>query len=157
MNIIALDIDDCILPTDVNYFGRTEDSLDVFEINLKRLRMIIEKYDFKIFITSSWYILLSLDENEFRLKTDRNDYITLMGFGLMKKYIGKYIIGLSCGDRNQDIKDLKQTNKVLILDDWDLAHHNSENCLFINMSGFIDGNVGYKIDKFMKKEENGLF
>jgi len=43
------------------------------------------------------------------------------------------------------------------MDDWDLTHHNSENCLFNNMSGFIDGNVGYKIDKFMKKEKNELF
>jgi hypothetical protein len=157
MNIIALDIDDCILPTDVNYFGRTDDSLDIFEINLKRLKMIIEKYDFKVFITSSWYSLLSLDDNEFRLNSDRNDYLTLMVFGLMKKYIGKYIIGLSCGDRDKDIEYLKQKNKVVILDDWDLTYHNSEDCLFVNMSGFIDGNVGFKIDKFMKKEKNELF
>ena len=154
MNIICLDIDDCVLPSDVNYFGRTEDSLAIFEINLKRLRMIIEKYDFKVFITSSWYILLSLKEGNLGLTTDRDDYVTLMGYGLMKKYIGKYIIGLSDGDRSKDIELLKShvNNKIVILDDWDLSEHNSDSCLFINMSGFISGNVGYKIDRFMKEK-----
>jgi hypothetical protein len=152
MNIICLDIDDCILPSDANYFGRTEDSLQILEINLKRLLMIIEKYDFKIFITSSWYVLLSLKDGKLGLKSDVDDYMILMGYGLIKNYIGEYIVGLSCGDRDKDIRNLKETNKIVVLDDWDLSEHNSENCKFIEMSGFISGNVGYKIDEFMKKE-----
>jgi len=153
MNIICLDIDCTILPSDVNYFGRTEDSLHILEINLKRLRMIIEKYDFKVFITSSWYMLLSLKDGNLGLKTDREDYMTLMGYGLMKKYIGKYIIGLSDGNRDDDIRLLKShvNNKIVVLDDWDLSEHNSDTCLFIEMNGFISGNVGFKIDQFMKK------
>ena len=150
-NIICLDIDDCVLPSDINYFGRTHDSLHILEINLKRLAMILEKYDMKVFITSSWYMLLSLDDGELGFKSDRDDYITLMGYGLMKKYIGDKIIGLSCGCRETDIQDLvDKGDKVVILDDWDLQHlqDKNEDCLFVNMSGFIDGNVGFMIHRF---------
>jgi len=150
-NIICLDIDDCILPSNVNYFGKTDDALHILEINLKRLKMILDKYEMKVFITSSWYILLELDSKNIILKSDRNDTTTLIGFGLIKKYIGKYIIGLSNGDRSEDIEKLKsEGNKVVILDDWDLKKHQDENCLYVSMCGFIDGNVGFMINSFMK-------
>lgn len=157
-NIIALDIDDCILPSNNNYFGRTEDDLQILEINLKRLRMIIEKYNFEVFITSSWYSILELNDGYLKLKSDRSDYTTLMGFGLIKKYIGKNIIGLSDGCREEDIRGLvKEGNKVVILDDWKLQHLQDEdktnNTLYIEMIGFIDANVGFMINKFMKENK----
>lgn len=42
MNIIALDIDDCILPSEQTYFGQTDDALSLLEINLKRLVLMFE-------------------------------------------------------------------------------------------------------------------
>ncbi len=63
MNIICLDIDDCIFINDSTYAGKAEDDLDLLEINLKRLILIMSKWNFKIFITSSWYIILILEDN----------------------------------------------------------------------------------------------
>lgn len=167
-NIIALDIDDCILPSDVNYFGRTSDSVHIMEINIKRLVMILDKYDMKIFITSSWAHILGLENIAGRLyltlESSRDDYITMMGFGLLKKYLQKYIVGLSEGCRETDIRNLlSNNNKVVIIDDWELQHLQDEdttnNCLYIKTIGLIDGNVGFMLHKFMtenKKIKRGL-
>jgi len=152
MNIIALDIDDCILPTNVNYFGMTDDADMMLEINLKRLAMILEKYDMKVFITSAWYAILKFVDGELSMKypkehSERNEY---KQFDLIKKYIGDNIVGLSCGNREKDIKELSVDNKVVIIDDMDLKHLENENCLFCEVKGFINGNVGYKIRNFFK-------
>ena len=154
-NIVALDIDDCIMPSDINYFGRSDDSIKVFEINLVRLAMILEKYNMKVFITSSWAHIIEIKDKSLFLTSERNDVNTLLGFALLKKYIENYIIGLSCGDREKDIRKLqKEGNKIVILDDWKLQYLQDEdktkNTLYIEMSGFIDGNVGFMIDQFMK-------
>ena len=47
-----------IFINDSTYAGEAEDALDLLEINLKRLLLIINKWDFKVFITSSWYSIL---------------------------------------------------------------------------------------------------
>lgn len=60
-NVLALDIDDCILPSEGTYFGRVHDTLEILELNLKRIKMMLDKYNMKVFITSSWYIHLTLD------------------------------------------------------------------------------------------------
>jgi len=157
-NIIALDIDDCILPSDGNYFGRTSDSLDIFVINLKRLVMICDKYKAKIFLTSSWSTILSLNKfNEISLR-DRELTKSLeemyyykyenMAFAYLKYYLDGYIIGLSCGNRYKDIKKLKKENKVVIIDDWDLEELSDEKCLYIETIGLITNKAGYEINNF---------
>ena len=158
MNIICLDIDDCILPTNNNYFGRTDDDIQILEINFKRLRMIMDKYDMKVFITSSWAHILELEGDYLSLSSERSDFTTLMGFGLMQRYIGRDIVGLSCGCRETDIRKLqKEGHKIVIMDDWKLQHLQDEdktgNTLYIEMIGFLDGNVGFMIDRFMKLDE----
>ena len=153
MNIIALDIDDCILPTNVNYFGMTDDADAIFEINLKRLEMIIEKYNMKVFITSAWYSILTLENGILDLKYHKKEgNSTFRQFKLLNKHIGKYVIGLSCGNRETDIDILSTDNQVVILDDMDLTHLENENCLFCMTKGFISGNHGYKIKKFIEKK-----
>lgn len=153
-NVLALDIDDAILPSDSNYFGRTNDSLEIFEINLKRLVMILDKYDMEVFITSSWYVILKLVQGKLLpsiryIQTDR-----IAQFDLLKKYLDERVIGLSCGDRETDINILcKKGYKVVIIDDMDLSHLENENCLFCDTRGLITGNIGYKIHKFMEKRE----
>ena len=84
MNIICLDIDDCIFINDSTYAGEAEDALDLLEINLKRLLLIINKWDFKVFITSSWFSILILEENNMDLSEikDKN-YIFLKTNGLI--------------------------------------------------------------------------
>ena len=44
MNICCLDFDDCIFPSSSNYFGKTSDSLEILELNLKRLTMILNNF-----------------------------------------------------------------------------------------------------------------
>lgn len=151
MNIVALDIDDCILPTNMNYFGRTDDANDMLEINLKRLLMILQKYDMKVFITSAWYAILNLDNGNLSLKYHKENTNTSKQFNLINKYIGDYVIGLSCGNRETDIKKLSIDNKVVIIDDIDLNHLENDNCLYCRVRGFINGNIGYKIKNFFDK------
>ena len=163
MNIIALDIDDCIFPTDQNYFGQTSDSLQMLEINLKRLVMICEKYNMNIFITSAWYSImtfkdgiLTLDDRGLSKEVESKGWYATetKAFNLIKKYIEKYIIGLSSGNRDTDIELLKEKHKVVIIDDMDLEHHISENCIYCYIHGFIDGGVGYKINNFLGEKHD---
>ncbi len=156
MNIIALDIDDAILPSDSNYFGSTDDSLELLEINLKRLCMICDKYDMEIFITSDWSNILSLDGKNIQGKEKfiyKNQISQLV---LLKKYLDGRVIGLSCGSRKVDIETLLiQKHKVVIIDDMNLQFldNEDENCLFCKTIGYISGNIGYKIHIFMERGE----
>ena len=164
-NIICLDIDDCIFPTNINYFGKTSDALDIFEINLKRLVMILEKYDLKLFMTSSWYHLYNYKDGcNGKLKPNDNAEIQFeydeeikKAHNLMVKYIEKYFIGMSSGDRSQDVINLLQNeeiNKIIVMDDWDLQKECdlSNRALYIPMYGYIDANVGFMIHKFMMED-----
>lgn len=156
MKIIALDIDDCIFPNDNTYMGRTSDSLEILEINLKRLVLILNKFDAKIFITSSWYSILKLENN----KLSYLNYDTLakekelyqheyLGYLCIKKYLEKYIIDMSCGNRITDIKHLLDIGcKVIALDDIDLSEIEHNNYLYLETVGLIDNRKLCKINKF---------
>lgn len=151
-NVIALDLDDAILPSDSNYFGRTDDSLELFEINLKRLVMISDKYNMEIFITSSWYIILELEGKNLLPKKAHMYADRIAQFDLLKKYLDGRVMGLSCGNRETDINILcKKGYKVVIIDDIDLSHLENKNCLFCDTRGLITGNIGYKINNFLSK------
>lgn len=39
------------------------DNFEMLEINLKRLQKILDFYDAKVFITSSWYSILKLEDS----------------------------------------------------------------------------------------------
>ena len=157
--VCCLDFDDCIFPSDINYFGKTDDSLTLLEINLKRLELIIKQYNCKVFITSSWCSImtfsngvLTLNDRGLSAETVSKGYYALetKAFNLIKLYLEKYIIGLSSGNRNDDIEMLKEDYNVIILDDMDLKEHESDNCIYCYVHGFIDGNIGYKIHNFLK-------
>lgn len=161
MRIICLDIDDCILPSDQNYFGKTDDSLELLEINLKRLNMITEKYNAKIFITSSWYSIMTFKDGILTLNNrglskevaEKGWYLLeTKAFNLIKKYLEKDIIGLSGGNRNADINNLKEEHSIVIIDDMELSQHEDDNCVYCYTHGFIDGSIGYKIHNFWKED-----
>ena len=165
--IICLDFDDCILPSNNNYFGYTDDNMRIAEINLQRIKMICEKYGAKIFITSSWYTLLKFkSRGKFKnitLNVKSDDYHcidadTHLFVGLLQKYIGKYIVSLSEGNRDKDIEKLKQDplNKIVVIDDMDLSEHSSDKCLFLYTNGLITNQMGYFIDKFFEPERYQL-
>ena len=159
MNIICLDIDDCIFINDSTYAGEAEDALDLLEINLKRLLLIINKWDFKVFITSSWFSILILEENNILYNNpsyglpNKSYYdLEFKAFNILSKYLNGYVIGLSCGDRFRDIENLlKEGHNIVAIDDMDLSEIKDDNYIFLKTNGFIDNKSIYKIKQFIEK------
>ncbi len=164
MYIIALDIDDCIYPSNVNYFGLTNDDFEMLEINLKRLVMILDKYNMMVFMTSSFYSRVRLEGKDLKWGCDSKHGIKHPPYyqydkemmRLLQKYLDGYWYGLSCGGRGSDVRRLvNEHNKVIILDDMPLDSFNiddvdSNKYTYIKTIGFINGNVGYRIKNFIE-------
>ena len=159
---ICLDIDDCIFLTRNNWVTAMEDNFEMLEINLKRLQKILDFYDAKIFITSSWYSILKLEDSNiiydnpaYGLPSKSYYDEEFKAFELLQKYLNGYVIGLSCGDRFTDIRNLlEQNHKVIAIDDMDLSDIEHENYLYLKVNGFIQNIHLYEIYNFMKKETN---
>lgn len=163
MNIICLDIDDCILNSNTTYAGNTEDDLELLEINLKRIVKIIQKWDCKIFITSAWRTILKLEDNNLIYKgyysekskqIEKSYYRTeINAFNLISKYLNGYVIGLSCGSRERDILNLlKEGHKVIAFDDIDLSEINHENYLYLYVDGFVSNHHLFRIYNFIENK-----
>lgn len=160
MNIICLDIDDCIFNSHSTYAGYIEDDLEVLEINLKRIVKIIKKWDFKIFITSSWYLILKLENNNLKYLNESN-YLQnkpyyqkeYEAFKLLSKYLNGHVIGLSCGNREDDIINLlKDNHKVIAFDDMDLSKIVNQNYLYLCVDGFVSNHILFKIYNFIENK-----
>ena len=159
---ICLDIDDCIFLNRNNWVTAMEDNFEMLEINLKRLQKILDFYDAKIFITSSWYSILKLEDSN--IIYDNPAYglpgksyydEEFKAFELLQKYLNGYVVGLSCGNRKRDIVNLlEQNHKVIAIDDMDLSDIEHENYLYLKVNGFIQNIHLYEIYNFMKKETN---
>lgn len=158
MRIICLDIDDAILPSNNTYFGQVDDNFQILELNMKRIQMMINKYNMKVFITASFYSSLILDENgNVKLKNINSinpKSYEVNALNLISKYLDGYVIGLSSGDRFEDIKELLNEGHVVIaIDDMDLSSIEHDNFLFIETHGFITNNLTFKINSFIKVRE----
>ena len=158
-NIICLDIDDCIFLNSNSWVGELDDNFDLLEINLKRLIKVLDKFNAKIFITSSWYSILILENNNLIYNNDGyglsgKDYyeIEYKAFQLIKKYLDGYVIGLSCGSRTKDIQLLcmNNQNKILALDDMDLSNLFFDNYLYLPINGLITNKDLCEINKFFE-------
>lgn len=156
--IICLDIDDCIFLNRNTWVCDMTDNMDMLEINLKRLQKILDFYSAKIFITSSWYSILKLEGNN--IIYDNQCYglpgksyydEEFKAFELLQKYLNGYVIGLSGGNRFEDIRNLlEQNHKVIAIDDSDLSEIKDENYLYLRVNGFITNKDLYLIYNFMK-------
>ncbi len=172
MIILALDIDDCIYPNDNSYFGRLDDSLDVLKMNMKRIKMMLEKYKIQVFITSSWYMNLTLHEdltitykNRFAGSGIEESYYAheVEAFAIMREVLDGHVIGLSKGNRYDDIKKLLEDGCIVIsFDDMDLSFARlgvspelEKNYKFIKLAGFITNDKTCEINKFMKQYNRG--
>lgn len=168
MFILALDIDDCIYPNNNTYLGRMDDSLDILKMNVKRIQMMIEKYKMQIFITSSWYIILNIEPDGtvsysnkfFDEVSDKSFYIQeKMAFDIMKPLFDYNVVGLSKGDRYQDIKRLLENGCVVLsFDDMDLSNDKIDvepvffkNYKYIKMNGFLTNDKIFEINSFLSK------
>ena len=158
--IICLDIDDCIFLNRNTWVTAMEDNFEMLEINLKRLQKILDFYDAKVFITSSWYSILKLEDSN--IIYDNPAYglpgksyydEEFKAFELLQKYLNGYVIGLSCGNRFTDIRNLlEQKHKVIAIDDMDLSEIVHENYLYLKVNGLILNIHLYEIYNFMQKE-----
>ena len=161
--IICLDIDDCIFLNRNTWVTAMEDNFEILEINLKRLRKILDFYDAKIFLTSAWSSILKLEDSN--IFYDNPAYglpgksyydEEFKAFELLEKYLNGYVIGLSCGNRKRDILNLlEQNNKIIAIDDMDLSEIEHENYLYLKVNGFIQNIHLYEIYNFMQLTERG--
>ena len=158
---ICLDIDDCIFLNRNNWVTAMEDNFEMLEINLKRLQKILDFYDAKIFITSAWSSILKLEDSN--IIYDNPAYglpgksyydEEFKAFELLQKYLNGYVIGLSCGNRFTDIRNLlEQNHKIIAIDDMDLSEIEHVNYLYLNVNGFITNMDLYRIYNFMQLTE----
>lgn len=158
MTIFALDIDDCIFLNNNTWCCKMNDNMEILEINLKRLQKLLNNYDAKVFITSSWSTILKLENNN--IIYDNEGYglpgksyydEEYKAFKLLEKYLNSYVIGLSEGNRFTDIRTLLEDNhKVIAIDDMDLSEIAHDNFLFLKINGLIQNIDLYKIYKFIE-------
>lgn len=173
--ILALDIDDCIYPTNNTYLGRVDDNLEILKLNMRRISMMVEKYDMDVFITSAWFSVLEInDDNTLGYEREEiaktNDYFAeeYSAFKLIRDGIGNRVVGLSCGDRYKDITKLLNDGYVVVsMDDMDLQPEKitklsdtkiedevlMKNYLFLETTGFITNRLTYKLFRFMNNHK----
>lgn len=158
MTIFALDIDDCIFLNNNTWCCDMNDNMEILEINLKRIQKLLNHYNAKIFITSSWSTILKLENNNIiynnaGYKLPGKSYYDeeFKAFKLLEKYLNSYVIGLSEGNRFTDIRTLLENNhKVIAIDDSDLSGIVHNNFLFLKINGLIQNIHLYQIHNFMK-------
>jgi hypothetical protein len=156
--VICLDIDDCILPSNQTWLGTTDDSLDILKLNMVRIQMILEKakhLNAKIFIISSWSSILSVENDSLVFeKSHRTHSIhkeEQKVLAVIKQYTDNHIMGISCGNRRTDIKNLLiEGYKVIAIDDMDLSDIRSKKYLFLMVTGFITNAHGYEVKCFIE-------
>lgn len=158
-NYILLDIDDCIFPNCNLWCGQGDpkDDLIIAEINIKRLKLICEKWDLKICIISSM-------ASSFILKED-GVYYNMEGYvydpeveiaNLLRKYLSDYIKDISSGNKRRDIHnyiDKKEVDKILVIEDSDFSDiiDKYNNVHWINTKGFLTGGLIYKIKNIIEE------
>jgi len=165
-NILCLDIDDALLPAKNFFVGTNDDVFDVFEMNMKRIHMFIEKYDMGVFITSSWYTRFTIDNGNDLGYKQKSFFIEneIKVYDILKQYTQGRIVGLSCGSRIKDIITLLNRNHcVVAMDDMDLSRDviNSydstflspdildKNYLFVKIEGFFTNRIAYSMFQFL--------
>ena len=159
MNIIALDIDDCILPSEQTYFGETDDALALLEINLKRLVLMCNKWDMKIFIISAWSGNLTTDENGnlYLINKDLGDleFKGISSGNMICEYLSGYIHGIKTCDKEEAIRLLLEAgHKVVTIEDTDFSHIIHDNHLFCKTYGFISNRHSYLIKNFIENAKD---
>jgi len=137
--IICFDIDDCILPH-YNMLPKKH-RLQIFKLNLERLVHLCQQTGAKLFMTSSWGMILKLDNGylTFKDEFDYGDEFEQEVVEIMNSYLQPYIIGVSCGDRREDIKILllQENTLIVAIDDMDLSDIERDNFKYIKVETMI--------------------
>ena len=137
--IICFDIDDCILPH-YNMLSK-EHRLQIFKLNLERLIHLCQQTDAKLFMTSSWGMILKVDNGylTFKDEFDYGDEFEQEVVDIMNSYLQPYIVGISCGDRREDIEILLSQENILVvaIDDMNLSGIKDKNFKYVNVETMI--------------------
>jgi len=137
--IICFDIDDCILPH-YNMLPK-EHRLQIFKLNLERLVHLCQQTGAELFMTSSWGMILKLDNGylTFKDEFDYGDEFEQEVVNIMNSHLQPYIVGVSCGDRREDIKILllQEDTLVVAIDDMDLSDIKDKNFKYFNVETMI--------------------
>lgn len=163
MNIICLDIDDCILPNYniMSHYINFELPVKQLELNLIKLKSLCELENAKIFITSSWSQMLIFwpefnsftlkDEDKIEFDLEDNQFMN-KAYSLLSSYLNGLIIGISSGDRFIDIKQLSSisSNKIVVFDDWNLDSLSSSNVKIFRVMGSLDNYIVFHAQKFFR-------
>ena len=152
--IICFDIDDCILPH-YNMLPK-EHRLQIFKLNLERLVHLCQQTGAKLFMTSSWGMLFKINDNEVILFKDEFDYgdeFEQEVVEIMNSYLQPYMIGVSCGDRREDIKTLllQEDTLIVAIDDMDLSDIERDNFKYIKVETMITDRQLRDIKSFLKE------
>jgi len=151
--IVCLDFDDCIIPWG-NYDGEGTLKLDFIKKETDKNSKIITDFckenNFKIFLTTSWSIILDNNLNLIAEFKENQNFLDIMF-----KHFKKFIIGKNeYSDREIAIRQLlKQGNFVVAIDDMPLGHIQHENYIYIKS---IDGkNLKENLEKIKERIKNG--
>jgi hypothetical protein len=143
-SLVILTINDTLLPSTVkkNY---SNESLDIFKINCKRLSAFCEETGSKI--------ILMVNGDEFFLYHN-----TICINTIYQKTLGIHTIGASKENINSEIKKARQNRKidiVLVINSVDLSTecNNRDNSYFFKSNGFIDADTIFKLTKAIKDFE----
>ena len=169
MNILSIDIDDCIFPSVVKTSYNDEDlSIETLEINLKRIKKFIENENVYIFIHSSWYSILDYwkDSMSVSLKDAYDEYfksleekkdnkldVNRQAYKLIIKYLNGRIIGIRKNDeeRIESILNFDNgENKIIVIDDFDLKEIKNKNILVCVINDYISNECFMKFSYFLK-------
>ncbi len=156
MKIICLDIDDCLYPVvhdeESIYLNRLI-ALKQFELNLLKIQKICLSKNIKIHITSSWGQFLEFDEFGILQIINKSSDYYIKGYLLIKKYLNSLITGIDkYNNRTFYIESIKEKNRVLVLDDIDLKHVESQNCKYIKVNNHLDNLTCMTVLNFFKKD-----
>jgi len=135
-NLICLDFDDCLIPWGNYNFKETPDLNHIKKETDKNSKIIADfckENGFKIFLTTSWAMVL--DDN---LKLISSFEENQKFLDIMFKHFKKFVIGKDPYiERELSIRRLlKQNNFVIAIDDMPLGHIHHENYIYIKT---IDG------------------
>jgi len=102
---------------------------------------LCQQTDAKLFMTSSWGMILKLDNGylTFKDEFDYGDEFEQEVVEIMNSYLQPYIVGVSCGDRREDIKILLLQENILVMaiDDMNLSDIKDKNFKYINVETMI--------------------
>ncbi len=164
--IILLDIDDTILPSIQTHAGIIRDNKIIFDLNIRRLKALCEKFDLDVAIFSDW----STHIKKIRLTADcdLNNYV--YSYTGSNKKEGAYfddlkdaLFGRIVDSRDGYSKEsyIKKTiqdakyNRIIVLDDSNFSSccNYNNGSFYIRGCGFITNPMMGEIKNIMTKED----